>query len=152
MSDTTQPKIERALDKLDGSGSASEWEAVEFLRQVAGDEFPNLLLNKFRKARRAGERASCVYHATRYARTSDDAVQIGREALNDRAHAVRYRACLLLAYSQDQGVLADLRAALSTAPASSHDDVTAAIDAIESRNHHYFVDRDHSGRIALNVR
>ena len=27
------------------------------------------------------------------------------------------------------------------------EDALAAIDAIESRNHHYFVDRDHSGRV-----
>jgi len=152
VSDTTQSETERALDKLDGSGSDSEWAAVEILRQVAGDQLPSLLLGRFRRARKAEERASCVYHATRYARTSADAVQLGREALNDRAHAVRYRACLLLAYSQEQGVLADLRAALLAAPASSREDITAAIDAIESRNHHYFVDRDHSGKITLNIR
>jgi len=152
VSATKQSEIDDALDKLDGSGSDSEWAAVEFLRQAAPDHLPSLLLKKYRVARKAGERASCVYHATRYARTNADAVQLGREALKDGAHPVRYRACLLLAYSQDRAVLEELRAALPRTPESSRKDIAAAIDAIESRDHHYFVDRNHSGKVKLNIR
>ena len=152
MSSTELSETERALNKLDGSGSDSEWAAIEVLRRLAGDQLPSLLLQKFRKATKAGERASCVYNAMRYARTIAAAVQLGREALADRAKSVRYRACMLLAYSQDRSVLKDLRVALSKVPAGSREDVAAAIDAIESRNHHYFVDRAHSGKVTLNIR
>jgi HEAT repeat protein len=152
MMEFKQADIETALRKLDGSGSDAEWAAVEVLRHVAGEQLPELLLKKYRTARKAGERASCVYHSMRYSRTNAVAVQFGREALNDPAQAVRYRACMLLAYSQDEASLEDLRAALSKAPTNSQEDVAAAIDAIVSRNHNYFVDRDHSGKTTMNVR
>lgn len=151
MSATKQSDIDKALNKLDGSGSDSEWAAVEFLRRAANNEFPDLLLKKYRRSKKSGERASCVFHATRYAKISPEAVLLGLEALNDRAQVVRYRACLLLAYSQDQKVLHELRFTLPKAPANSREHIAASIDAIESRNYHYFVDRDHSGKVTLNI-
>jgi hypothetical protein len=124
---------------------------VEKLRQLSGDRLPTLLLEKYRAGGNADVRAACVFHATRYARTVDDAVQLGLEALFDRSNTVRYRACLLLAYSQVQRALPVLHKAKEKLPVQSRGDVLAAIDAIESGNHHYFVDRDHSGKVTLNV-
>jgi hypothetical protein len=147
-----QAIIETALNQLDGSGSDAEWAAVELLRRHAGDRLPGLLLTQYRAASKAGRRASCVYHATRYARTNAEAVQLGKEALFDRAHGPRYRACLLLAYSLDRTALPGLRKALEMGSASSRDDFRAAIDAVENGNHHYFVDREHSGMVTLNIR
>ena len=139
------------LDGLDGTGSDVEWATVEELRRNAGDQLPTMLLEKYRSSATAAVRASCVFHATRYSRAISDAVALGLEALGDRSKVVRYRACLLLAYSQQTKVLPALRAALARAPVQSKADVLAAIDAIENRNHHYFVDRDHSGKVKLNV-
>ena len=140
-----QAIIETALNQLDGSGSDAEWAAVELLRRHAGDRLPGLLLTQYRAASKAG-------HATRYARTNAEAVQLGKEALFDRAHGPRYRACLLLAYSLDRTALPGLRKALEMGSASSRDDFRAAIDAVENGNHHYFVDREHSGMVTLNIR
>lgn len=142
---------EAALNQLDGSGSDAEWMAIETLRREAGDRLPGLLLKKYRTASKANTRASCVFHATRYAQTSEEAIQLGREGIFDRSKIVRYQACLLLAYSQRSEVVPDLRVALSKAPIQSHEDIYAAIDAIESKNHHYFVDREHSGQVTLNI-
>lgn len=137
------------LMRLDGSGSDDEWEAVEELRKLGGT-FPRLLLEKYKKARSWKERCACVYHAMRYAKESDYAVQLGLEALRDKSKVVRYRACELLAYSQRKDLLKNLEASLASYP-SSHEDIRAAIDAIESENHHYFVDRDHSGKVTLTI-
>ena len=149
--DLASPSERAALDTLDGSGSDAEWAAVETLRREAGDRVPSLLLAKYRSGCEAGVRTSCVFHATRYARTNEDAVQLGREALRDRSKVTRYRACLLLAYSLRRDTLEDLRAAQAEAPKESQEDIRAAIDAIENGNSNFFVDRDHSGKVVLTV-
>jgi hypothetical protein len=140
------------LARLDGSGSDSEWQAVAVLRERAGNRLPGLLLATYRQARRAGPRASCVYHATRYARVSDAAVCLGLEALEDRSRIVRYRACGLLAYAQRPDVLDRLRERLVDVPDVSKADVRAAIDALEQGDHNLFIDRGHSGKLTWNIR
>ena len=92
-------------------------------------------------------RSALVYHATGYARESADAFELGLRALHDRASVVRYRACGLLAYSQRTDALPALeKAAVEFHDATTLEHVRSAIDAIRSGNHHYFIDRTHSGR------
>ncbi|MDF2176846.1 hypothetical protein P2G88_01095 [Aliiglaciecola sp. CAU 1673] len=139
------------LNDLDGSGSDKEFCAINELRKL-GNELPKLLLEKYRTARKWQVRSSCVYHSIRYARSSSEAVELGVIALVDKSHAVRYRACMLLAYSLDKSVLSSLKQLENS---TSHEetllDVRAAIDAIENQNSDYFVDRDHSGNMTLRV-
>ncbi len=143
--------IHRLLEELDGSGSGREWSAAEELRAGLGARLPRYLLERYRSERKANARSSCVYHAIRYARDSQDAVNLGLEAVRDRSGIVRYRACMLLAYALRKDAVPPLRSALNEVPETSRADVLAAIDAIESGNHHYFVDRDHSGLVTLNI-
>jgi hypothetical protein len=148
---TSDADTSALLARLDGSGSKDEWEAVSALRTL-GSGTPALLLQHYRVARKWQARSSCVYHAMRYARESEDAVTLGREALHDRSGPVRYRACMLLAYSLRRDLLNELREQLMTAgPRSDRDDLEAAIDAIENGNANYFVDRDHSGKMTLTI-
>ena len=148
---TSDADIPALVARLDGSGSKDEWEAVDTLRGL-GNRFATLLLERYRVARKYQVRCSCVYHATRYARESEDAVTLGREAVRDRSRPVRYRACMLLAYSLRRDLLKELREQLETAgPRSNPDDLAAAIDAIESGNSSYFVDRDHSGMVTFTI-
>lgn len=105
------------------------------------------LLHHYRTSRNWKARRSCAYFAT-FDRASEDALTLGREAIRDRSKHVRYRACQLLAQIQRKDVLPDLRkelAALRDGPGA--DDVRAAIDAIESENRHYFLDREHTGKV-----
>jgi hypothetical protein len=142
--------VQTRLQRLDGSGSDSEWAAVKELRDVPN--LPRLLLGRFRSTRAWKARASCVFHAIRYAMTDDDAVTLGVEAPNDKARVVRYRGCMLLAWSQRQSVVPALRKALALVKdPAGQEDVRAAIDAIESRNHNFFVDRGHTGNVALEL-
>ena len=143
------PNSERKalLDRLDGSGSDTEWAAVLALRALS--DFPELLLKTYNSSKHWGARASCVYHAMRYARENRTAFELGIAALNDRSGAVRYRATMLLAYAQNAEAIAPLKDLVLRG--ASVEDAQAAVDAIESKNHHYFVDRTHSGTTFLNL-
>lgn len=143
--------IESLLEHLDGTGSDDEWAAAKELRTL-GTEFPRWLLRRYRVSRGWKARSSCVYHAARYASESEDAVTLGLEAIHDRLTVVRYRGAMLLAYSQRKDALPRLRAALASlgeGPGTA--DLTAAIDAIESGNHNYFVDRKHTGKVKMTI-
>lgn len=143
-----QEDIEKDLKSLDGRGSDEEYEAVRRLKDL-GLEFPNLLLTKYRNSKRWGERASCVYHAAKYALASPEAFELAIEALRDKSQKVRYQACLLLSIAQKPEALQSLQELLKEP--SSAEDAKAAIDAIQHKNQHYFADRDHSGMVTLNV-
>jgi hypothetical protein len=148
---TKDKRITELLDQLDGSGSDTEYEAIYELRKL-GNSLPSLLLGKFRSSKKWQVRSSCVYHAIRYARSSSDSVQLGLEALSDRSYVVRYRACMLLAYSLNRDALPSLRmAAEKSTHAETICDIRAAIDALENSNSDYFVDRDHTGNMTLTV-
>jgi hypothetical protein len=143
-----ESEIQKALATLDGRGSKAEFDAVSRLSAL-GDRFPVLLLEKYKRSGKLGQRASCVYHATKFARASTAAYQLGLEALRDRSKVVRYRACLLLSVAQRPEAIPSLKALVASD--LSREDALAAIDALEHRNQHYFVDREHSGKLTLNV-
>jgi hypothetical protein len=69
--------------------------------------------------------------------------------MSNSAQLVRYRACFLLSIAQRVDALVPLRAALKDG--ISIEDVTAAIDAIEHKNHNFFADRSRSGKVFINV-
>jgi hypothetical protein len=140
-------EIDHLLARLNGSGSDAEWEAVYQLRQLEG--FPVLLLGKYKVSRKWGERASCVFHALRYAKEDRAAFQLGLLALKDKSKVVRYRATMLLAVSQNPDALTPLRELLESG--QSAEDASAAIDAITGKDPNRFVDRNHSGKIVMKV-
>jgi hypothetical protein len=109
------------------------------------------MLDEYRRIRRWQERASHVVRAIRAARTSEEAFQLGVLALGDRSNVVRYWACGLLAYSLREDALPHLQPLLQHKDQRTVEDARAAIDAIRSRNHNYFRDRQHTDRITWEV-
>jgi hypothetical protein len=83
----------------------------------------------------------------KFSRENDTAFRMGLAAAHDRAYDVRYYGCALLAYSLRADALPTLAALLKHADRRTVEDARAAIDPIESKNHNYFKDRDHSGKI-----
>ena len=138
-------EIRALVLQLDTTSASDEEQAWIPLRNL-GDTVVPYLREAYRTFRKSRGRVSLVFHAIRYARISEDAFRLGVEALSDRATLVRYRACGLLAYSQRSDALPHLRALLAHSDARTVEDAKAAIDAISHRNHHFFVDRAHSGR------
>lgn len=144
-------EISILLNLLDGSGSDAEYKAIVELKKL-GNKLPSLLSEKYKQSKKWGQRASCLYHSIRYARDVDDAVKLGVVALRDKSKVVRYRACMLLAYSLKQEVIPALEQAKTLADSEETlNDINAAIDAIKHQNSNYFVDRSHSGKIMFNV-
>lgn len=147
--DSSSEETQQLLAKLDGSGSDSEWRAIDILRTQA--DLPALLLDKYRKAKRLNERTACVFYSLGYAHRSRPALELGLLALRDRSKVVRYRAAMLLAIAQDPVVLPSLQS-LVDAGGESAADAQAAIEAIRAMDPNLFVDRDHSGMVTLEVK
>lgn len=149
--DHTQNQIDNLLQYVDGSGSDQEWSALEELRVRLNNRLPEKLLALYRKSRKWQVRSACVYHSAKYATTSPSAVELALQALTDKSQVVRYRACLLLACTQDRALLPKLHDMRDRVAEMTKADLDAAIDAIGSQNRNYFVDREHSGLMTLNV-
>jgi hypothetical protein len=143
-------EIRARVARLDTRNGADADRAWSELRPLGNAVVP-FLLEEYRRAKRVEMRVVLVFHAIRFARTSDDAVSLGLAALKDRATLVRYRACGLLAYSLRRDALPEIRSLLTHSDARTVDDAKAAIDAIENQDHHLFVDRTHSGRVKWEV-
>lgn len=144
-------EISMLLNQLDGSGSDAEYTAVAELKKL-GDALPLLLLERYQLSKKWNQRASYLYHSIRYARDVNEAVKLGIIALGDKSKVVRYRACMLLAYSLKYEALPALEQAKAiTDNEETLKDINAAIDAIEHQNSNYFVDRSHSGKVTFNV-
>jgi len=141
----TDAQIKELVARLDTSKSLEEEEVWATLKPLGVAIVP-FLAEAYAKMKRADGRRSCVFHSMKFGRSSEAAFQLGIAALNDRATLVRYRACGLLAYSLRRDAVPHLQALLQHPDARTAEDAGAAIDAIEAQNHHFFRDRDHSGR------
>jgi hypothetical protein len=99
-----------------------------------------LLVQIYPKIRRSQGRIAILFWLPSYARQRDDVVALALSALDDHAYLVRSNACGILAYSlRDDAVLA-LGTLLTHKHLETRADAAAAIDAINAKNHHYFVD------------
>jgi hypothetical protein len=138
------------VKRLDTASSLEQETAWAKLRPLQEQVVP-YLLEAYPTTRRWQGRVALVFHSIRFARTSEAAFQLGLIACEDKAAPVRYRACGLLAYSLRVEAIPHLEALLKRREKKTVADAAAAIDAIEKRNHHYFVDRNHTGRIFWQV-
>ncbi len=141
----TPDEIREQVRRLDTTSTSGEQQAWEQLRALGVAVVP-YLAEAYRAFRKWQGRTALVFHSIRHARASEEAFRLGVEALSDKAAQVRHRACGLLAYSQRKEAIPHLKPLLEHSEARTVEDAKAAIDAIKQRNHHYFVDRTHSGR------
>jgi hypothetical protein len=142
MNDDEIRSLVSTFDTKDNALRETIWQQLKPL----GERFLPFFKELFPLARRSEARRDIAFHSIRFARVSDSAFRIGLAAIADRSSIVRYRGCCVLAYSLRQEALPQLQALTSHADLKTVDDARAAIDAIEHRNHHLFIDRSHSGR------
>ena len=140
-----EDRVRAFVIALDTASSAAQEAAWSELRGLGGAVVPHLAAF-YPKARTWQGRVALVFHSIRYARLSDDAFVLGLAALRDKSYMVRYRACGLLAYSLRRDAIPELEPLLKHSDRRTVEDAAAAIDAIRNQNHHYFVDRSHSGQ------
>jgi hypothetical protein len=105
-----------------------------------------LLIETYPQLRRSAGRASILFWLVGFARTHQAVIALATSALLDRAFLVRERACSILAYSLRPDVLPQLVRLQTHEDLRTRADAAAAIDAISNRNHHYYVDRTHTGK------
>ena len=151
LTDKQSIRTEKLLQQLDGKGSEKERAAIRKLRASLGTSFPDQMLGHYRISRIKSIRASCLLYCFPNARTSNAAKELAMLALRDKSKAVRYRACQLLAYSQDRNLLGGIEQVRNSIDAESRPDLDAVLDAISNQNQHFFKDREHSGRIFMEL-
>lgn len=151
LTDRQSIGTEKLLQQLDGKGSDKERSAIHELRDSLGTAFPNQMLSHYRISKTKSIRASCLFYCLPYAKTNDAAKELAMLALRDKSKAVRYRACQLLAYSQDRNLLGRIEQVRNSIGAESRPDLDAVLDAISNQNQHFFKDREHSGRIFMEL-
>jgi hypothetical protein len=144
-------QLDSLVDLLDGRGSDTEYGALHTLHLELGTKLPEFLLRGYKRAKSWKSRSAMVFHAARYARVSQAAIDLALTAVNDKSRVVRYQALLLLAYSLRKDLIAKLEALEPSVSAESSEDLAAAIDAIKQQNQNYFVDRNHSGMVTMTM-
>jgi hypothetical protein len=135
------------LDTIDWHKQESVWSDLRSLNSLVVP----YLLEAYTSTKKWQGRVALIYHSIPFARTSDAAFQLGLLGCNDKASLVRYRACSLLAYSLRKEALPTLNKLLRHTDSKTVEAAAAAIDAIRFCNHHYFIDRNHSGKILWQV-
>ena len=119
--------VHEYLAYLDGRSPAGIQEGIEKL-EALGVDIPSLMMKRYKFSRRWADRTSCVYHCIKYAKTNEDAYQVGIIALKDKSKTVRHQACLLLSAAQKPEAIEYLEELLSDE--ASRDDALAAIDVL----------------------
>jgi hypothetical protein len=143
-------EIRALVAAFDAKDSATRDAAWQQLRDL-GDRVLPFFEEFFPRASRLEARRDMAFHSIRYARASEIAFRIGLAAIADRSSIVRYRGCCVLAYSLRREALPALQRLLTHSDARTIEDARAAMDAIQSGNHHYFVDRQHTGQMIWEV-
>ena len=124
-----------------------EIDAAWVVADSMGDDLLPLLAEAFPRIRKWEGRASIMRYVGKFSRENDVAFGMGIIALQDRAYDVRHYGCALLAYSLRAEALPILAPLLKHADRRTVEDAKAAIEAIKSKNHYFFRDRDHSGKV-----
>ncbi len=124
-----------------------EIDAAWVIAESMGDDQLPLLAEAFPRIRKCEGRASILRYVGQFSRENDVVFRMGAIAVQDRAYDVRHYGCALLAYSLRAEALPTLAALLRHPDRRTVEDAKAAIDAIKSKNHNFFKDRDHSGHV-----
>jgi hypothetical protein len=139
-----EAEIRDLVRRLDTASVEAKDEAWEKLRPL-GEAVVPYFAEFYPKARKWEGRLRLVNYSLRYARTSEASFQLGLAACTDRSSHVRYRACMLLAYSLRPDAIPILESLKGHPDRETGFDAAAAIDAIQCKNHNFFVDRCHAG-------
>ena len=139
-------RVERLVQAFNAS-LRPEIDAAWVVAELMGDDLLPLLAEAFPQIRKSEGRASVMRYVGKFSRESEVAFRMGTVAVQDRAYAVRHYGCALLAYSLRADALPLLTSLLKHTDRRTMEDARAAIDAIKSKNHNFFKDRDHRGKI-----
>ena len=142
------PTVQEIAEMLDAQpGSVAEANAILLEKQHPLDDLAPRYVEVFPRLRRYPGRMCILFRLIGFTRQNPAVVDLALGALNDRSRIVRYHACALLAYAQLGRVIPELQSLLDHPDSETRQHAAAAIDAISSRNHHNFADREHTGKV-----
>jgi len=141
-----QPPFDEVLAIHNGmKGSELGQAQLKLFERYGLENLVPTLAVAYPKVRHSEGRVAILFWLPRFARQRSDVVALACLALRDRAYLARNNACGILAYSLREDVIGELEVLLTHPHSETRADAAAAIDAIRSKNHHYFVDRKHTG-------
>ncbi|RNF82224.1 hypothetical protein [Montanilutibacter psychrotolerans] len=143
MTDAALVDVIRTYSHANG-GAIATAERELFSQHWLKDLIP-LLVQAFPSIKRSAGRIAILARLLRSTRDCPDVVPLAIGALSDRAYLVRELACSILAYSLRRDVIPSLQSVVERGDPKTCADAMAAIDAIAHQNHHYYVDRQHTG-------
>lgn len=146
------PTVDELVVALDHKRNADVYAAESRLIKAHGWEslVPGFVA-AYPRIRNAAGRNSVLYGLVPFARKRPEVVELAKAALDDPAYMPRMQACSLLAYSLRRDAIPHLKPLLKHRDKKTRDDAKAAIDAIKSQNHHYWLDRSQSGMFLWRV-
>lgn len=97
-------------------------------------------------------RKTILFYLLPHVRSYPALLDLALLAINDRSQLVREEALGIVAYSLEDRALPLLQSHLSHPDPITQASVLASIDAIKNKNHHLFLDRDHTGNTRWVVR
>jgi hypothetical protein len=103
------------------------------------------LVTAFRRIKSWRGRNWILFELIRTARTHPEVVDLALVGLHDNAYFVRMQSACILANSLRRDVVSHLEKLLAHKDAKTRQYAEAAIDAIKHQNHHYLLDRQHTG-------
>ena len=135
----TDEKIFELIAKLDTS-SFTEQEKYWVEIKKLNIDIPKYFLKSYPNFKKWQGRVHLVFSCIKYARESEDAFQLGINALSDKATLVRYRGASILAYSLRKDAIPYLEKNLQHSDEPTQKDAKRAIKAIRNKNHHIFME------------
>ena len=141
MVEDVVPALDRGSNRDLAAGLAS------LFARYGHDALVVPFIDAFPRIGHAAGRSAVLFFLIRFAREQSAVVDLATRALTDEAELVRREACAVLAFSLREDVLPALEALASRPDDAAREWAVAAMDAITHRNHHYFLDRAHTGTI-----
>lgn len=136
--------VKELLDhKSESVASAND---IKLQQQYGLDNIYQFYIEAFYKIKNFSGRMLIAYWLVRYAREDCDVVKMAIHGLTDRAYIVRSHCCSILAYACKEDTKPYLKALLESSDHRTVEDATAALNAIEQKNHHLWVDRRNTGK------
>jgi HEAT repeat protein len=146
------PKVDALVAAIDQKSQAdSDKGTGGLLREHGLEELVPGFIAAYPKIKNWAGRNSVLFWLIRFARKRPEVVELALTGLRDSAYMVRMQACAILAYALRRDAIPPLEELLSHRNQETRADAAAAIDAIKHKNHHYWVDRDHSGKVRWEV-
>ena len=146
------PDLDEMIELLDHKDeSLVGGNMIELHREYSLADLVDVYVEAFYQLKNFPGRRDIAYWVGRYVKLQDNVFRMALHGIGDKSYIVRHHCCQILAFAQDDEALEHLNCHLEHKHKTTREDVAAAVDSIKCKNHNYFVDRGHTGRVFLDL-